>query len=44
MPWRLVYSEEYKTREEALVRKKQLKRWENRERIESLIKNNNKRC
>ena len=37
-PWRLVYSESYLTKKEAMLREKQLKDWKNRERIEKLIK------
>ena len=37
-PWTVVYSEEYESKNEAMEREKQLKRWKNRERRESLIK------
>jgi putative endonuclease len=36
-PWTLVYQEEYETKKQARMREYQLKRWKNRERIESLI-------
>jgi putative endonuclease len=36
-PWRIIYSELYVTKKEALIREKQLKKWKNRERIEELI-------
>ena len=36
-PWRLVYSEAYSTKSEALKRERQLKSWKNRHRIEALI-------
>ena len=38
-PWILVYSEEFGEKQEAEAREKQLKRWKNRERLETLIKN-----
>jgi putative endonuclease len=37
MPWKLVYTEEYETRSEAMQREKFLKRQRNREFYESLI-------
>jgi putative endonuclease len=37
-PWSLVYTESFETKKAAMDREKQLKRWKNRERIESLIK------
>ena len=37
-PWTLVYCEEYTTKQEALAREKQLKRWKKRSRLERLIK------
>ena len=36
-PWEIVYSEEYKTKEEARNRERQLKKWKSRVRIEELI-------
>ena len=38
--WELVYSEEYETKFEAKAREAQVKKWKNRNRIESLIKRN----
>ena len=38
-PWELVYSEEFDTKKEALLREAQLKAWKNKDRIISLIKN-----
>ncbi len=35
--WRLVYTESFDTKSEALKREKQLKSWKNKERIRSLI-------
>ena len=37
-PWTVVYAEEYESKNEAMEREKQLKRWKNRERRESLIR------
>ncbi|MCX6327096.1 MAG: GIY-YIG nuclease family protein, partial [Bacteroidia bacterium] len=37
-PWLLVYSEQYQTKKEAMLRENQLKNWKNRERLETLIK------
>jgi putative endonuclease len=37
-PWKLVYSESFNSKPEALTREKQLKKWKNREKTESLIK------
>ena len=37
--WKLVYSEQYETRTEALVREKQLKSYQGRKFIKSKIKN-----
>jgi putative endonuclease len=37
-PWEVVYTEEFENRSDALVRERQLKKWKNRDRIESLIK------
>ena len=37
-PWILMYSEQFKSKKEAMAREKQLKNWKNRERLESLIK------
>ena len=39
MPWKVVYTEEYNTRKEALQRERFLKRQRNREFYQSLIKN-----
>ena len=39
-PWKLIHSEEYKTRSEALKREKQLKSYRGREFIKNLINNN----
>jgi putative endonuclease len=36
-PWVLRYKESFGTKSEALKREQQLKKWKNRERIESLI-------
>ncbi len=36
-PWYLLYSEEYKTKTEAIKRERQLKKWKNRQRIEKLV-------
>jgi putative endonuclease len=36
-PWILIYNEKYTTRKEALIRERQLKKWKNRKRIDSLI-------
>ncbi len=36
--WELKYSEVYSTKEEAIVREKQIKSWKSRKRIEELIK------
>jgi putative endonuclease len=38
IPWELVYTEEYLSRSEAMIREKQLKSWKNKKRIEELIK------
>lgn len=35
--WELMYSEVYSTKEEAIVREKQIKSWKSRKRIEELI-------
>jgi putative endonuclease len=36
-PWKLVYSELYPSKAEAMARERQFKRWKNRSRLESLI-------
>ena len=36
--WKLVYTEEYQTREEAYARERQIKRWKSRVKIEQLVK------
>ena len=36
-PWRLVYTEQYKTRSEAMLRERQLKSWKDRRMIERLL-------
>ena len=36
-PWRLVYTEQYKTRSEAVLRESQLKSWKDRRMIEKLL-------
>ncbi len=36
-PWKLVYSESFPSKREAMAREKQLKAWKNRNRLESLI-------
>jgi putative endonuclease len=36
-PWRLVHTEQYKTRSEALIRERQLKSWKDRRMIEKLL-------
>jgi len=38
IPWILVYSEHFDTKKDAMTRESQLKKWKNRERLESLIK------
>ena len=37
-PWKLVYQEKFKTRENAIVREYQLKSWKSRDALEKLIK------
>ncbi len=37
--WRLVYQEEYETKELAFQREMQIKKWKNRKRVEALIGN-----
>jgi putative endonuclease len=37
-PWTLVYHEPFENKKEAMIRESQLKKWKNRERLESLIK------
>ena len=39
--WKLVYSEEFQSKQLACLREQQVKAWKNRDRIESLIKRNN---
>lgn len=41
IPWRLVYSEEYATRGEAVKRENEIKRWKSHTRITDLINSNN---
>ncbi len=41
-PWILVFQELFDTKKEAMARENQLKKWKNRERIESLIKSGSK--
>ena len=36
-PWRLVHTEQYKTRSEAMVRERQLKSWKDRRMIQKLL-------
>jgi len=36
-PWRLIYSEDYPTRAEAMRRERQIKSWKDREMIERLV-------
>ena len=36
-PWKLVYSEQYKTRHEAMSRERQIKGWKSRKAIDRLI-------
>ena len=36
-PWILIYHEKYATKKEALSRERQLKKWKNRKRIDSLV-------
>jgi len=36
-PWDLIYSEEYKTRSEAMARERAIKSWKSREAIKRLI-------
>ena len=37
MDWKIVYTEEYPTKEEAYFRERQVKRWKSRKAIERLI-------
>jgi putative endonuclease len=37
-PWILVYQEDFSDKKQAMARETQLKKWKNRERLESLIK------
>jgi len=37
-PWILVYQESFENKKDAMARESQLKKWKNRERLESLIK------
>jgi putative endonuclease len=37
-PWKLVYSEKYATRSEAVRRERQIKSWKDREMIERLVR------
>ena len=37
-PWKLIYSEEYKTRLEAMARERQIKGWKSRKAINGLIR------
>ena len=39
--WNVVFFEKYDAKSDALKREMQLKKWKNRKRIESLIKNHN---
>lgn len=36
-PWRIVYTEKFKTRGEAVKREKEIKKWKSRKMIEKLI-------
>jgi putative endonuclease len=36
-PWKLVYSERYETRSEAIIRERQIKAWKSRKAINTLI-------
>ncbi|MFO7575560.1 MAG: GIY-YIG nuclease family protein [Bacteroidales bacterium] len=38
IPWVLVHTELFDDKKSAMIRERQLKRWKNRERIESLIR------
>ena len=38
-PWKLIYFEQYDTKEASLARERQLKSWKNKIRIETLIRN-----
>jgi putative endonuclease len=40
-PWKLIYTEEFTSKKEALMREKQLKKWKNKERISQLIARKN---
>ena len=40
--WKIVYTEQYNTKEAAYARERQLKNWKNRQRIIDLINNSNK--
>ncbi len=37
IPWKIIYSEQYLTKKEALNRERQLKKWKNRKRINNLF-------
>jgi putative endonuclease len=37
-PWKLMYSESFHSKAEALIREKQLKSWKNKSRLQALIK------
>ncbi|MCH7732073.1 MAG: GIY-YIG nuclease family protein [Candidatus Marinimicrobia bacterium] len=43
IPWYFVYSEQFKTRTEAIKREIEIKRWKSRKMIENLIKSNNQK-
>jgi len=40
IPWKIIYTETYDTKQEALHREKQLKQWKNKYRIDALIQRN----
>ena len=42
IPWKLVYSEEYSTRGEAMKRENEIKRWKSHTRITDLIETKSK--
>ncbi|MDH3892359.1 MAG: GIY-YIG nuclease family protein [candidate division Zixibacteria bacterium] len=37
-PWKVVHTEEFNTRSEAMMRESQLKKWKNKDRLKQLIK------
>ncbi len=41
IPWKLVYSEEFNTKKEVIIREKTIKKWKNKKYIDKLISNKN---